>query len=61
MSYREQVGRVGRTNDRRVAWQRIVGFLASRGAGVWYSTVREGGCRVTVAWVKEEEKASEHR
>ena len=29
--------------------------------GVWYSTVREGGCRFMVAWVKEEEKASEHR
>ena len=30
--------------------------------GVWYSTVREGGCRfIMAAWVKEEEKASEHR
>ena len=29
--------------------------------GVWYSTVREGGCRFMAAWVKEEEKASEHR
>ena len=29
--------------------------------GVWYSTVREGGCRFMAAWVKEEEKVSEHR
>ena len=29
--------------------------------GVWYSTFREGGCRVMAAWVKEEEKASGHR
>ena len=29
--------------------------------GVWYSTVREGGCRFVAAWVREEEKASEHR
>ena len=29
--------------------------------GVWYSTVREGGCRFIAAWVNEEEKASEHR
>ena len=28
---------------------------------VWYSTVGEGGCRFMVAWVGEEEKASEHR
>ena len=28
---------------------------------VWYSAVREGGCRFMAAWVKEEEKASEHR
>ena len=28
--------------------------------GDWYSTVREG-CRFMAAWVKEEEKASEHR
>ena len=28
---------------------------------VWYSTVREGSCRFMAAWVKEEEKASEHR
>ena len=29
--------------------------------GVWYSTVREVGCRFMNAWVKEEENASEHR
>ena len=29
--------------------------------GAWQSTVREGGCRFMAAWVKEEEKASEHR
>ena len=29
--------------------------------GVWYSTLREGGCRFIAAWVKEEEKAYEHR
>ena len=29
--------------------------------GVWYSTEREGGCRFMAAWVKDEEKASEHR
>ena len=29
-------------------------------SGVWYSTVRERGCRFMAAWVKEEEKASEH-
>ena len=29
--------------------------------GVWYSTVHEGGCRFMAAWMKEEEKASEHR
>ena len=29
--------------------------------GVWYSTVREGGCRFMAAWVKKEESASEHR
>ena len=28
--------------------------------GVWCSTVREGDCRFMAAWVKEEEKASEH-
>ena len=27
----------------------------------YYSTVREGGCRFMAAWVKKEEKASEHR
>ena len=29
--------------------------------GAWYSTVREGCCRFVAAWVKEEQKASEHR
>ena len=29
--------------------------------GVWYSTVRGKGCRFMAAWVKEEEKAPEHR
>ena len=29
--------------------------------GVWYSTVRDEGCRFMAASVKEEEKASEHR
>ena len=28
---------------------------------VYYSTVREGGSRAMVAWMKEEAKASEHR
>ena len=29
--------------------------------GVWYSTVREGGCRFMAAWAKEEENASNKR
>ena len=29
--------------------------------GVWYSTVREGGCRFMDAWVREEEKVFENR
>ena len=29
--------------------------------GVWYSTVREGGCRFMAAWVKEKGKGFEHR
>ena len=29
--------------------------------GAWYSTVRDGSCRFMAAWVKEEERASEHR
>ena len=29
--------------------------------GSWYSTIRDGGCRLMAAWVKEEEKTSEHR
>ena len=34
---------------------------ASRDPGVWYSTVREGGCWFIAAWAKEEQKAFEHR
>ena len=34
---------------------------AANDSGVWYSTVREGGCRFMAAWINEEEKASEHR
>ena len=30
-------------------------------SGVWRSIVREGGCRLMAAWVKEEEKTSGHR
>ena len=45
---------------------RLVGITgdwntAALDPGVWYSTVREGCCRFMAAWVKEEEKASEHR
>ena len=29
--------------------------------GVWYSTVRKGGCKFMAAWMKEEENASKHR
>ena len=29
--------------------------------GACYSTVSEGGCRFMAAWVKEEDKASQHR
>ena len=29
--------------------------------GVWHSAVHEGGCRFMVAWVKEEENASNQR
>ena len=54
----------------RTTWQRIVGYLASWGTGApphltlgsgTARTVHEGGCRFMVAWVKDEEKASEHR
>ena len=34
--------------------------IAALNPGVWYSTVREGGCRFMAAWVKEEENVSEH-
>ena len=45
---------------------RLVGITgdwntAALDPGAWYSTVREGCCRFMAAWVKEEEKASEHR
>ena len=44
------VGRAGRRKNGRAAWQRIVGYLRDRSTapldpGIWYSTVREGGCR----------------
>ena len=29
--------------------------------GVWYSTVRGGGCRFMSGWVKEEKQVSGHR
>ena len=35
--------------------------IAALDPGVWYSILREGSCRFMAAWVKEEEKASEHR
>ena len=34
---------------------------AALAPGVWYGPVREGSCRFMAVWVKEEEKASEHR
>ena len=34
---------------------------AALDCGVWYSTVREESCIFMAAWVKEEEKASDHR
>ena len=34
---------------------------AALDSGVWYSTIRQGGCRFMAAWAKEEETASEHR
>ena len=43
----EIVGLFGITGD----WS-----TAALDPGVWYSTVREGGCRFMAAWVKEEEK-----
>ena len=41
----------------------ITGYwsTAALDPGFWFSTVREGGCRFMAAWVKEEEKSSEHR
>ena len=62
-------GRGGRRNNGRTAWQRIVGYLASRGTGApphvtlgcglvqQAPYVRgEGGCRFMPAWVKEVKK-----
>ena len=45
---------------------RVVGITgdwstAALDPGVWYSTVREGGCRFMAAWAREEEKASENQ
>ena len=34
--------------------------IAALDAGVWYSTVHEGGYRCMAAWVEEEENASKH-
>ena len=48
----EERGLFGITGDRSTA---------ALDPGVWYSIVREGGCRFMAARVKEEEKASEHR
>ena len=36
-------------------------FTAALDPGVWHSTVREGGCRLMAAWVREKENASERR
>ena len=47
--------------DRRLFGIRGTGALPHFGPGVWYSTVREGRCRFMAAWVKEDEKASEHQ
>ena len=43
--------------------RRLFGITGDRSTaafdpGVWFSTVRESGCRFRVAWAKEEEKAS---
>ena len=35
--------------------------IAALDPEVRYNTAREGGCRSMAAWVKEDEKASEHR
>ena len=67
----ENAGKRGsgaRKKNGRAAWQRIFGYLASEETGTLPHltlgpgiAVREGGCRFMAAWVKEEEKASEHR
>ena len=65
------MGRGGRRKNERTACQRIVSSLASRATGAPPShlalgslvqhSVRQEGCRFMAAWVKKEEKASEHR
>ena len=65
---RGNVGRGVRRKNGRTAWLRIFGYLASRGTGTLpHLTLGPGitqyveGCRFLAAWVKGEEKASEHR
>ena len=66
---RENVGLGGVAKERTdcVAEElRLFGITGDRSIAaldpvVWYSTVREGGCRFMAAWVKEEEKASQRR
>ena len=64
------MGQGGRKNNGRTAWQRIVGYLALRGTGapphltLGFDTTQalcEGGCGCMIAWVREEEKATENR
>ena len=50
-----------RAEDLRLFGIRGDWSTAALDPGAWDSTVLEGGCRFTAAWVKEEEKASEHR
>ena len=48
--------------DRRLFGIAGDGSTAALDPGVWYNTLREWGCcRFMVGWMKEEEKASEHR
>ena len=47
--------------DRRLFGITGVSSTATLDPGVWCSTAREGSCRFMAAWVKEEEKSSEHR
>ena len=44
------------TEDLRLFGITGVRSTAALDPGVWYSTVREGGCRFMAAWVKEQEK-----